>query len=214
MLDLKFKKMKNTKANIPYKRRLKQIVIMILLLFHNQLLFAQLTEIKKKTFDLFWYLPINIEKFDIRSKIHGNDNFSDIHENSNEPSIDANPSIKANFESNKILNNLGFDNNMVVYFNKNGFPTQWGIISIYPPDEINKCQEQIAEVYNYFKIDSFKSTAVSISIENKLIGRGYLFFSSQTMLTQKKPYITLQYTYNISVGRYYFNIIYYPDALK
>jgi hypothetical protein len=189
----------------------KPTVTILLLLFTN-VTQAQISTIKEQMLELFWYLPSYSEKFDIRTKLHGSNNFTKVEDSDLRYNSEA---LYANFNGNKQLTSLGQDNVLNIYFDKASLPDQWVIISNYLPEEVNKCQVQFEQAVAYLKKISFKANpSTNTNVDDKLIGRGYWFYSSQTMLNQRKPYATINYSFKSYKNQYEFNIYFYPSALK
>lgn len=189
-----------------------KILLTFLLLFIANTLNAQISSIKSQILELYWYLPANSEKFDLRSKLHSSNNFTKVEDSNPKYGIDA---ISSNFENNKQLESLGIENKLYIYFDKNSFPDQWVITSSYTPDNFNRCQLQFNQILTYFNKVSFKSNESIINdASDKLIGRGFWFYSSQNMLNQRKPYATINYSYSNFKNQYELSIHYYPNAMK
>lgn len=174
------------------------LIISIASIILMQNIYAQVPNIKNEISELFHTTPFCLSKFDLRKKIHGNVNFSNLDEIDME---DGETYFSVDFKLNSKMSYLSptGEKKFIFIFNDKANAISLSLISMkYKTTEINTCVNQYEEFLSLFKKISakYESKKIVTLSSDDVIGEGLDFYSSSINWTQKKAYLSVDYYYS------------------
>lgn len=163
---------------------MKAFVLTAFFLLSFNCVFGQIAAIKKNIAEMYFDIPLNATKFEVRVATNSSDNFYD-QENWN----DYFHTVMASFYHNYKLSYLSQDCRIIFYFPTENDRTISRKINItYTENELNKCIKQYNEIVSIFDKISYTSTdGVITNSRNNQSGISKSFYSSEkAVLTQQE----------------------------
>ncbi|MBL7114015.1 MAG: hypothetical protein ISS19_18905 [Bacteroidales bacterium] len=167
-------------------------LLLLLVMVFSIKAFAQEDALNQQIDQLFFYLPLNSNQYEIRKKLHLDENLYNVAEYQ-----DYCKCISADFYSNPILRYIGSERHLVIWFNEETKFTDSRKISFrYYPDELGKADKQLKQLYNIFKNLSLSIAPYqTINARQEISGEGYYFYLSNKSDGQDFPYLSIGYKY-------------------
>jgi len=169
--------------------RILIIITLLLLSFYG---YAQEKVVNQQLDQLFFYLPLNSNQYEIRKRLHVDENIYNVSEYQ-----DYCKCISSDFYSNTILAHIGTERRLVIWFNEETKSTDSRKISFrYYPDELFNAEKQLKQLYNIFKnlsrsIAPYETT----NARQEVSGEGYDFFLADVSDLEALPYLSIGYRY-------------------
>ncbi|NQT78065.1 MAG: hypothetical protein HQ565_10145 [Bacteroidetes bacterium] len=171
--------------------------------------------ITKELDQLYFYIPTNADKYDVRKSLHLNSNLSDISEYK-----DWCNCFSADIIENSLLKYFGVNGRIVIWFDKETKLTKSRKLSFrYYPSDFDKCEKQLNDLYNTFNPISYKSESFQVTnYQDEKSGEGFWLFSTEANYKANIYYLDIGYRYidasNTGDRSYYlFEIIYHEKNL-
>lgn len=157
---------------------MKKNVLFFIIVFNINNLFGQINLIKSNCEELSFNIPIKAKKFDIRTKFHSDNNFSNISEKIN---FDNEYIIGAYFIQNFKLSYIKYSENRYIYYyfkpnTETCYLTKIGID--FKVEDLKYCLEQYKELNSIFKNKSYESSLRVITRDDEKTGEGIYLYSS------------------------------------
>ncbi len=168
-------------------------------------LFAQTAAIKKNLDEMFFKVPLNAAKFEVRTMLHSSENFFNISDFD-----EINKAISSDFKENYKFTYLTNCCRIVFWFendNSNGRK-----ISIdYSENELSKCIKQYEELKSIFgKISYAPYEYKTVNFKNEEAG---IAINYKSKPNAKKPYIFISYRYFDQSKRYHLEVQIYEEDI-
>jgi hypothetical protein len=195
----------------------KLVSLLVICLTNTNDGFSQNLNIVKGLMDkLFFYIPVQAEKYDVRKTLHMNSaNFSEVSEYN-----DYCKCMSADFSLQPLLSHIGKDKSIIIWFDEVSKRTDSRKLTFkYAPDNLTDCESQLSELNTLFGGSSYKTSLSQINnSSNEKSGEGYNFYSSAANYKSKAKYLEAFYRYidESSIGGksyYLFEIIFWEDRL-
>jgi hypothetical protein len=165
---------------------MKNLIFLFIIIFNISSLHAQINVIKSNCQELCFNIPIKAKKFDVRTKFHSDNNFSNISEKKN---YDDDYILGAYFIQNFKLSYIKYSRSSYIYYyfkpnTETCYLTKIGLY--FEVENFKYCLEQYNELNNIFKKISYSSFSSDITREGEKTGEGIYLYSSINA-TNTKP---------------------------
>lgn len=171
---------------------MKTITILFLSLILSIHSYCQNSEIIKKEIDqLFFYIPMHADKYDVRKALQLNNNFSRVEY------VDWAHCFSADFNNQPLLKYIGEIKEIHVWIDTVQKKSDTRKLSFeYYPDDLKNCDNQLKDIFNLYKPISYKAVAMTVNNWAKeKSGEGYWFYSNKVNYEKRKSYLDVSYRY-------------------
>lgn len=172
---------------------MKKFVVLLALLgfYFNSI--GQLPLIKKDVSQLFFNLPLDASRYEIRNILNSSDNFYNV-----DNMHDYTNSISANFRQNFKMSYLGFNN--FIYFGFEGTEQKCNFRSLtikYAETDFERCFKQYKELIAFFRKNSYTSDVANTGKDDTGVRNfgSTRFYLNEKSWREKKFYLTIEYRF-------------------
>lgn len=170
---------------------MKAIIVWLFLLI-SSVTFCQVDLIKSQVDQLFFYLPIQSQLYEVRKALQKDSNISGVSEYQ-----DYCDCISADFYSNTLLRFIGAEKRVIIWFNENTKVSNSRKLSFaYYPDDLENAEKQLKQLHDIFNRISYHTAPFNQqNVREELSGEGYGFISSEEMYNAGRIYLSINFRY-------------------